>query len=49
MDIYQKYYQDTLNQKIKKKTTNEARFYISSREDTPKQILKSIRSHWAIE
>ena len=32
-----------------KKTTNEARFYISSREDTPKQILKSIRSHWAIE
>ena len=32
-----------------KKTTNEARFYISSREDTPTQILKSIRSHWAIE
>ncbi len=32
-----------------KKTTNETRFYISSLADTPKQILKSIRSHWAIE
>ena len=32
-----------------KKTTNETKFYISSLEDTPKQILKSIRSHWAIE
>lgn len=32
-----------------KKTTNETRFYISSLEDTPMQILKSIRSHWAIE
>lgn len=32
-----------------KKTTSETRFYISSLADTPKQILKSIRSHWAIE
>ena len=32
-----------------KKTTSETRFYISSLADTPKQMLKSMRSHWAIE
>ena len=33
----------------KKQTTKEVRYYISSLEDTPEKILKSIRSHWAIE
>ncbi len=32
-----------------KKTTKEVRYYISSLDDTPEKILKSIRSHWAIE
>ncbi len=32
-----------------KKTSEEARYYISSLEDTPEKILTSIRSHWAIE
>ncbi len=31
------------------KTTNDVRYYISSLEDTPEEVLKSIRSHWAIE
>mgnify|MGYP001616888246 CR=1 FL=1 len=32
-----------------KKTTKEVRYYVSSLTDTPEKILKSIRSHWAIE
>jgi predicted transposase YbfD/YdcC len=32
-----------------KVTTKEVRYYISSLKDTPDQVLKSIRSHWAIE
>ena len=31
------------------KTTNDVRYYISSLEDPPERVLKSIRSHWAIE
>ena len=33
----------------KKQTTKEVRYYISSLEETPEKILRSIRSHWAIE
>jgi predicted transposase YbfD/YdcC len=32
-----------------KETTEEVRYYISSLADTPERMLKSIRSHWAIE
>ena len=32
-----------------KKISKEVRYYVSSLEDTPEKILKSIRSHWAIE
>jgi predicted transposase YbfD/YdcC len=32
-----------------KERTQEVRYYISSLTDTPEQVLKSIRSHWAIE
>lgn len=32
-----------------KTTTHEVRYYISSLAETPTKILKSIRSHWAIE
>ena len=31
------------------KTTNDVRYYISSLTDPPENVLKSIRSHWAIE
>jgi predicted transposase YbfD/YdcC len=32
-----------------KERTEDVRYYISSLTDTPEKILKSIRSHWAIE
>jgi len=32
-----------------KHTTNDVRYYISSLADPPANVLKSIRSHWAIE
>lgn len=32
-----------------KNTTNDVRYYISSLADPPEKMLKSIRSHWAIE
>lgn len=34
---------------IKNKMTIEYRYYISSLTETPKKMLESIRSHWAIE
>ena len=34
---------------IKNKITIENRYYISSLIETPKKMLESIRSHWAIE
>jgi predicted transposase YbfD/YdcC len=32
-----------------KERTKEVRYYISSLTETPEQVLKSVRSHWAIE
>jgi predicted transposase YbfD/YdcC len=34
---------------MKGKTTHETRYYISSLDVSPKEMLKAIRSHWAIE
>lgn len=34
---------------IKGIATTEDRFYISSLQETPEQMLKNIRSHWAVE
>ena len=34
---------------MKDKTTHETRYYISSLDVNPKEMLKAIRSHWAIE
>lgn len=34
---------------IKEKVTEEARYYISSLNASPQEILKAIRSHWEIE
>jgi len=34
---------------LKKKTTEEVRYYISSLKHSPEKMLKNIRSHWLIE